>query len=311
MLKLNKVPKILLHVTLCMALLSACQSEIDIDMPEYEPKLVIEGTIENGQPAIVSLSKSISYLANIDLDYILNSVMITDAEVTVTSSDGESEKLTFQYCPDAPLMFAFTSNKLKGKENTRYTLTVKYDGQEYTAETYIPHTFKLDSIWFDNPLEYINSDSMRVIRLQMTDNPTESNYYSFSLKVHCAQFQDRLWVGCLPLAFDDKTFNGCTFNYELERYGVSTLFMASMSEDVQKEYTRLTFRPGDTVYVRHSQMDYNTYRFMMTGGSEAVMGSNPFTNPAPVVSNIKGERVLGNWSGFASALDTLIWSTSK
>ena len=81
-------------------IVAGCQTEIDVEMPEYEPKLVIEGTIENGQPAIVMLSKSISYLAEIDLNYLRDHVMITDAEVIVTSSDGESERLTFQFCPD-------------------------------------------------------------------------------------------------------------------------------------------------------------------------------------------------------------------
>ena len=293
---------------LFLAVIAAgCQSEIDVDMPEYEPKLVIEGTIENGQPAIVMLSKSISYLAEIDLDYLRDNVMITDAEVIVTSSDGESERLTFQFCPEAPLFFAFKSTNLKGKENTTYTLTVNYAGEQYTAQTTIPSTFALDSIRFDNPSEFVNSDSMRAIRIQMTDNPMESNYYAFSVKVHCPVFQDHLWVSSIPVAFDDKTFNRLTFNYEIERYGVSMLFASAMSEEERKAYSRMTFRPGDTVYVRHSQMDYDTYRFMITGGSEAVLGSNPFTNPAPVASNIKGERVLGNWSGFASAVDTLIW----
>jgi len=295
---------LLLFLTVIAA---GCQSEIDVDMPEYEPKLVIEGTIENGQPAIVMLSKSISYLAEIDLDYLRDNVMITDAEVIVTSSDGESERLTFQFCPEAPLFFAFKSMNLKGKENTTYTLTVNYAGEQYTAQTTIPSTFALDSVRFDNPSEFVNSDSMRAIRIQMTDNPMENNYYAFSVKVHCPAFQDRLWVSSIPVAFDDKTFNGLTFNYEIERYGVSMLFASAMSEEERKAYSRMTFRPGDTVYVRHSQMDYGTYRFMITGGSEAVLGSNPFTNPAPVASNIKGERVLGNWSGFASAVDTLIW----
>lgn len=288
-------------------IVAGCQTEIDVDMPEYEPKIVIEGTIENGQPAIVTLSRSISYLSEINLEYLLNNVMISDAEVTVTASDGETDTLAFQYCPDAPMLFAFVSPSLRGKEHTRYTLSVKYDDKLYTAETTIPGTFALDSVWFDNPSEFINSDSMRVIRVLMTDNGAENNYYAFSVKVHCPTFQDRLWASSIPIVFDDKTFNGLTFNYELERYGYSTLFSASMSEDVRQAYTRITFRPGDTVYVRHSQVDYDTYCFMITGGNEAITGSNPFINPAPVISNIRGERVLGNWSGFASAVDTLVW----
>lgn len=290
-----------------LLLLTRCETPIDVKLPAYEPKLVIEGTIENGQPAIVFLSKSIPYFAEISPDWIQENFLIADAEVTVTSSDGESEQLTFQFCYDAPFYMAYVSRQLKGKENTSYTLTVKYNNKTYTALTTIPHTFEIDSAWFDVPSEYINADTMRAIRILMTDNPTEDNYYSYKIKVACPKFKDRLWVSTVPIAFDDKTFNGLTFNYELERYGVPSLVLATMTEEERKAQSRITFRPGDTVYIKNSLMDYNSYRFMMTGGNEAVMGSNPFTNPAPVFSNIQGDDVLGAWCGFASVVTRLVW----
>ena len=40
---------------------------------------------------------------------------------------------------------------------------------------------------------------------------------------------------------------------------------------------------------------------------DALVGTNPFTNPPPVVSNIQGENVLGAWYGFASKTQTIIW----
>lgn len=294
-------------ILLCLWALTACETAIEVELPPYEPKLVIEGTIENDKPAVVFLSKSIPYFSEIDLDYLLNNVAVLDAEVTVTASDGESEQLTFQYYPEATLSFAFVSNHLRGKENTAYTLTVKYKGETYTAQTTIPHTFTIDSAWFDSPSELLFADTMRTLRILLTDNPSETNYYSFKTKVACPQFTDRTWVSSLPLAFDDKAFNGCTFNYEIERYGVSSLFAASLPEEEQNAQKRLTFRPGDTVYLKSSLMDYNSYRFMMTGGNEAIMGSNPFTNPAPVISNIQGNNVLGSWCGFASTITRLVW----
>lgn len=301
----------LLYLLFPLLALVSCETEIDVDLPEYTPKIVIEGTIENGEPAIVILSKSISYFQELDLDYLQNNVFINNAEVYVTSSDGEREQLTFQFCPQAPLYFAYVSHNLKGKENTSYTLTVNYDGKTYTAETTIPHTFDLDSLWFSCPSDLISEDTMRVLRAQLTDNPNEANYYSFSVKLATPNYRDRLWACTMPIAFDDKTFNGLTFNYEIERYGTSNFFNGSMDSSLVYEANRMTFRPGDTVYVRHSLMDYNTYRFMSTGGSEAIMGSNPFTNPAPVISNIQGENALGAWCGFASKIDRIVWETER
>lgn len=48
----------LLLMTVCL-LAFGCQREIDLDLPDYQPKLVVEGTIENGSPAMVMLSRSI------------------------------------------------------------------------------------------------------------------------------------------------------------------------------------------------------------------------------------------------------------
>lgn len=284
-----------------------CQQEIEVDLPDYETKLVVEGSIESGKPAMVILSKSIPYFSNIDLNYLLNNVFIRDAEVYVTSSDGEMERLTFQYCADSPVMFAYCGNNIRGKENTSYTLTINYDGQTYTATTTIPKTFDLEKLWFSTISEFFNADTMRTIRIQMTDNPAEENYYTFQLKLSCPSFKDRLWTYTVPIAFDDKSISGITFNYELERYGYSTMFSYMMSEEERQAQERITFRPGDTVYVKHSQIDYNSYRFLVTGGTEAIMGTSPFSNPAPVVSNIEHDNALGAWCGFASKIDTLIW----
>lgn len=284
-----------------------CQEEIEVELPDYESKIVIEGSIENGYPAMVILSNSIPYFENIDMNYLMNKVFIRDAEVYITSSDGQSEPLTFQYCEDSPFFFAYRGNNIRGKENTSYTLTVKYNDQTYTSTTTIPCTFDLDSIWFSTISDLINADTMRTIRIQMTDNPNEENFYAFRLKVYCPKFRDRVWNYSIPIAFDDKTINGITFNLELERYPALSLFNFNLTEEERKAMSRLTFRPGDTVIVKHSQMDFNSYQFMISGGMEAVLGTSPFFNPTPVISNIEGENVLGAWCGFASKYDTLVW----
>lgn len=312
-LTINKIQEKIGHLALGMLViltagfLVGCQEEIDVDLPEYENKLVVEGTIETGQPAMVILSKSVSYYEHVDLDYLLNKVFIRDAEVSITTEDGQSERLTFQYCADSPVYFAYCGNQIRGKENTSYTLTIKYNDQTYTATTTIPRTFDLDSIWFSNMAEFLNADTMRTLRILMHDDPSEANFYAFKLKVSCPKFKDRLWNSTVPLAFDDKTFNGLTFNYELERYNVASMFMFDLTEEERQAQSRLTFRPGDTVYVKHSQMDYHSYQFMITGGLEATLGANPFLNPAPVISNIQGENVLGCWCGLASKIDTVVW----
>ena len=289
-------------------LLCACQREIDLNLPDYQSKLVIEGTIENGSPAMVMLSKSIPYFSEVNLGTLMNDVLVngTQARVFVTSETGETEELKWTLSPEAPYYMAFMGKNVIGKEQTRYTLRVEYDGKIYTAETYIPKTFDLDSIGFAQTME-VMADTMASIRVLMTDNPGEENYYAFSCKVSCPKMKDRLWVCSLPVAFDDLTFNGLQFNYEVSRAGYSVLLSGMLSEEDQENFKRVTFRPGDTVYVKHSQVDYHTYKYLTSAGSEAAMGSNPFVASTPPVTNFDSDEVLGHWSGYASKLDTLVW----
>ena len=60
--------KILYPLLLVFVMLFAsCQKEIEVDIPDYEQKIVIEGSIEAGEPAMVMVSRSISYFADIDI----------------------------------------------------------------------------------------------------------------------------------------------------------------------------------------------------------------------------------------------------
>ena len=230
------------------------------------------------------------------------------ARVFVTSETGETEELVFRISPELPYRVGFIGSKVIGREETHYTLRVEYDGKTYTAETYIPKTFDLDSIGFDQSAEILNK-TQATIRMQLTDPADEVNYYAFFCKVNSPTLRDRFWICGLPVAFDDRTFNGMTFNYELTRLGYSPLLFGMMTDDQQEAFGRRTFRPGDTVYVKHTQVDHHTYQYLLSAGSEAALGSNPFTNPMPAVTNFDSDEVLGHWSGFAAKIDTIVWWT--
>ena len=169
---------LLLELMLVAVLLSACQKEIDVKLPEYKNKLVVEGIIESGDYARVVITRSVPYFSEIDLNVLLNDVLVSDAVVTVATEDGLSEQLTFQYSEESPIYFAYVGKQIKGEYGKKYTLTIDADGKHYEAKTSIPQPFDLDSIWFAfaeaNP-----QDTTPTIRVLMTDNPLEDNYYRF------------------------------------------------------------------------------------------------------------------------------------
>ena len=299
---------LLIIIGLVSVFLSSCQKEIEVDIPDYDRKIVIEGRIENGSPAMVIVSRSVPYFDHIDLATLMNDVFIKDAVVTV-SCDGVSEQLRLMPWLDSPIYFAYVGDTtsascIKGEPGKRYDLRVEIGDKVYTSSTTIVEPFHLDSVW----LAFANEqDTTPTTRIQLTDNPATHDYYMFQIKVHGKRLHDRLWVTSFPVAFDDATFNGQTVNYEILRANPSSLFESTMTDEEKEEFYRVTYRKGDTIYMKTSLIDYDGFQYWSAMTYAISLGQNPFMSPAPVPCNIKGENVIGNWCGFASTIDTIYY----
>ncbi len=299
---------LLIIIGLMPLLFCGCQKEIEVDIPDYERKIVIEGRIENGSPAMVIVSRSVPYFDHIDLQTLMNDVFIKDAVVTV-SCDGVSEQLRLMPWLDSPIYFAYVGDTtsascIKGEPGKRYDLRVEIGDKVYTSSTTICQPISLDSVW----LAFVNEqDTTPTTRIQLTDRVETHDYYMFQLKVHGKRLHDRLWVTSFPVAFDDATFNGQTVNYEILRANPSSLFESTMTDEEKDEFYRVTYRKGDTIYMKTSLIDYDGFQYWSAMTYAISIGQNPFMSPAPVPCNIKGENVIGNWCGFASTIDTLYY----
>ena len=307
--------KYFFSVLFVFVLFSSCQTEIDVKVPKYYDKLVVEGYIENGEYPVVSLYKSAPYFSTMSLEYLMNNVLVSDARVFVKSSNGQEHELTMNMFPDErmPLLFAYTSNRLKGELNTSYTLRIEWNGKTYTSETKILDTFDLDSVYFVPRFGHTEIDTTANLRIKMTDNGQGGNYYQFKVKIHCDEFHDRLWITTIPAAFDDSPFKGQTFNYEIIRGAPETVFIKKMTDQERRRYMRGSYRVGDTVYMKYARLDEGCYRFWQSASSELTFGQNPFMSPTPIISNIQcntGEKCLGVWSGSAKKEVRLILDTA-
>ena len=301
-----------------LILLLSCQTEIEVKIPNYYNKIVVEGYIENGQYPIVSLSRSVPYFSTMTFEYLRDSIVIRDAKVFISSSKGETHELTCMPSLQAPLFFAYTTNRFisgsfKGELNTSYTLTIEWRDKIYTSETSILNTFDLDSVAFVPRFGREEIDSIANLRIWMTDNGQNDNYYQFKVKIHNKEFQDRLWITTIPAAFDNSPFKGTSFNYEIMRGAPSTIFMPEMSEQEMRHYLRMNYRIGDTVYLKYARLDYGGFRFWQSANGELTFGQNPFMSPTPIISNIRsstGEKCLGVWCGAAAQEVVLVLDTT-
>jgi len=81
--KLNHIIPVLLLLMLAMVLVS-CEKEIEIDLPDAQTKLVVEGNIEQGRPPFVVLNKTSPYFEPTGINS-LQTLFVRDELVTVST----------------------------------------------------------------------------------------------------------------------------------------------------------------------------------------------------------------------------------
>ena len=124
--------------------LFSCEKDIDFDLKYAEPVLVVDAQIESGQAPTVALSRSLSFFSTISVDILANS-FIHNAEVTMSNGTvthkfkeyavplGNGYSIYYYGIDSSNLATAFV-----GEFSKQYDLTIKVDGQVYTAKTTIP-----------------------------------------------------------------------------------------------------------------------------------------------------------------------------
>ena len=283
-------------------LFAGCETPIEIDLPEHQQVAVIEGWIENGQPAIVAISISRPYYSTTSMDSILKSIQ-TNAKVTVTDSNtGVSEQLTLGKTNDhiyGVLGKAYLGKKIKGEPGHTYLLHVENNGKRYDASTQIPmHGVRLDSLYFSRK-------GHSFLRILFTDHAGEFNCYRFLTKV---KGQEPTFTQVYIGTFDDLTFDGKQLNFELTRMPYSNLLGIDYKTlDDLKNATM--FKKGDVVYVKSTTTDIATKNFWFALQMDLAMTNNMMVSPGVYQTNIReseGRTVSGIWSGYNARYDTIV-----
>lgn len=285
-----------------MLLLAGCETPIEMDLPEHSRVTVIEGWIENGQPAIVAISISRPYYSATSQDSILKSIQ-TSAVITVTDSNtGLSEKLTLGKSNDhiyGVLGKAYLGKNIKGIPGHTYHLHVENNGKRYNASTYIPlRSVQVDSLYFSRK-------GRSFLRILFTDHSGEFDCYRFLTKIKGKEPTfSQVYIG----TFDDLTFDGKQLNFELIRMPFSNLLgIEYKTIEEMKEATM--FKKGDVVYVKSAMTDVATKNFWFALQMDLAMTNNLFVSPGAYQTNIRaenGEKVSGVWSGYNARYDTIV-----
>ncbi|MDQ6609521.1 MAG: DUF4249 domain-containing protein [Bacteroidota bacterium] len=280
----------------CPLIFFSCEKNIDFTLHQAPDLLVVDASIENGQPPLVILSKSFDYFSKIS-PALLAGTFVHDADVYVSngtktqklkeySIDSSGGNTIFYYSVDSSM----STNSFLGQLNTKYDLKVVIGNQEYHASTTIPQlSKKIDSLWWE-PAPFATDSSKVVVIVRATDPPGLGNYIRYYTKQNNGPF-----LPGLQSVFDDQLIDGTTYDLRLDP-GINRNDPAPFDDN--------SFRHGDTVVLKLSNIDRTTYYFWLTMEFAYQSIGNPFASPNKVLGNVDN-GALGSFCGYASDFKTL------
>lgn len=289
--------QLILLFSTCLFLLS-CEKNINFDLNGATALLVVDAQIENGQAPTVALSKSLDYFGAIS-PQILAASFVHNAEVTMSNGTlthtlkeytvplGNGYSLYYYGIDSANLATAFA-----GEFGKQYNLTIKAEGQTYTATTSIPLLTKVfDSIWTKTPPPPTDT-SKRALWARATDPPGLGNYVRYYTKKNSERF-----LPGLNSVFNDEVIDGTTYSAQVDQ-GIDRNLPLPTGDD--KFFSR-----GDTIYFKLSNIDKASYTFWNTWEFNQQSIGNPFSQPGKVLGNISN-GALGAFCGYASKTGMVI-----
>jgi hypothetical protein len=276
--------------------LTACEKVIDLVPESVPPKMVVDGTIENGQPPVIFLTRSLDFFNELT-PAMLSASFVRNAQVTV--SDGVRTIILKEYpVPIATgVVYLYTvdstnpASVMLGEMNKTYTLTIEADGEKYDAITTIPPLTKtIDSLWWKPAPN--NPDTNRVVLFaRVEDPPGRGNYIRYFTARN-----DSAFLPGINSVFDDAIVDGITYNIQVFRG-------QDRNQSLDNEEFGY-FRLGDRVRVKMTNIDKATFDFWRTWEQNQQNVGNPFSVPIKVLSNISNNG-LGIWAGYAVQIERL------
>jgi len=303
------------YIAILATCLASCEKDIDIDIPAGEPQIVIEGTIENGTPPIVLVSKSRGFFEPTGPADIANSyrsdaiVFVNDIELSAVCVEDIPDELLPQFSElagipvedldDLPIC-GYVGFDIEGNFDTSYELTVEVDNKILRATTHIPNPVIPDSSYFRL---WANSPRYGYVFSRFTDPDTLNNAYRVFTKRIGPNSNDNpaddVYYAPFGSTFLDEFFNGTSLEVGFQR---GQPFNSSRPEDTGDEDG--FFEIGDRFVFKFCAISEPSYQFYRTFEQQLGTNGSPFAAPNNVITNIEGG--LGIWAGYSCVYDTIL-----
>lgn len=310
-------------VLLFAASLTACETVVDVDIPDEPPRLVVNAFLQADSAVVLELSQSQSILSNAPLRPV--------GGATAVLLEGDQLVTTLEEIPESGTYFSdFTPSVGKS-----YTIQVSKAGFEAVeATTLVRSPVAIQAIEVDTTLllyTYDNGDSIVTernvtideVRLTFDDPASERNYYAvmaYRYQIYWQEIYDaqNRYVrtdtvrGLIPLYLrsDDSALTGAGDDF-LSGDDVAYGQTLSFSDDFfnGKTYT-FQFRPDyysyyeqsdeeNEIYITLRTIDEGQYRYFRSVDLQYENDGNPFAEPVQVYSNV--ENGFGIVSGSSAS----------
>lgn len=254
---------------IALTIISSCTKEIKIELDDANKRIVMEGNItNNGSPAELKISKSVSFSAGNDYPAITNAF--------VTIRDG-SQIDTLIHTTNG----VYKGKNIIGKPGTTYTLIANVDGIDYTATSTLPNAVPLLN------LKAIESTFGGL-------GSTEKNYLIIP------QFKDPEQLG------NNYRFKE-TINNKLSKTLIITNDINTNGLMNQRPILNISDqkKSGDSVEIEMQCIDLSIYNYFFTLSSISGNGPGGGATPTNPPSNFD-KGVLGYFSAHTMETKTIV-----
>ena len=319
------------YLLLISIILFSCQEEITLDLPKADDKLVIEGSIENGFPPYIIITKNGGYFDPIDNETFDNLFVndIESVEIWYNDNDGVKldsvilEQITFfDSLPPIYTDINFLNNNVDfetgeltspydfSKPGRTYYLEIKWNNQVISSSTTIPEVTPLDCLWVKKS-ENNDKEFKYDIRGLYSDPADQNNFILVkSKRIQHFEYKDSLECqakdrpdNSLKLidAGSDILINGQSFETYFPRPkdsgnpfpdGNYNAYHTEICEEDTLEFKE------DIVLIKYCQIDEPSLKFWRGLVRQVGTNGNPFAEPLNLVSNINNG--LGVFTGYGS-----------
>ncbi len=313
------------YIYIISVLLISCQEEITLDLPNSQDKIVVEGSIENGFPPIVILTKNQGYFDEFNPDeFYINNVdsikiwYIDEGGVTINRNlelfTDFVSPITGDPIPLYTVADLDTSNVNNydfSEVGRTYYLEIKWNNQIITSSTTIPEVTPLDCLWVEKS-ENSEEEYEYDIRALYSDPADQDNFILLkSKRIQHFEYKDSLECQAkdrpdnshkLIDAGSDILINGQSFETYFPRPkdsgnpfpdGNYNAYHTEICEEDTLEFKE------DIVLIKYCQIDEPSLKFWRGLVRQVGTNGNPFAEPLNLVSNVTNG--LGIFTGYGSA----------